>query len=90
MQQVTQHIQTPRGLTSLLETHFEIASYIMSNAETSDKIITINTMEGMDGLYELAEDLTFEFEHFLATRDQFLKDGEFYDLLQDFLDDKLK
>lgn len=89
MQQVTQHIQTPRGLTNLLETHFEIVSYIKDNADTSDKISTVEMMQGIWGLYELAEDLTFKFEHYLAQKDDAIEDGHFY-LLEKFLDYELK
>lgn len=78
----------PNGFTSWQETHFEIARFITSYDEDNGGTIgLVAIMQGIGGLYELAEDWTDEFEQLNKDRDW---DGEFYDVINEFCNLKNK
>lgn len=84
---------TQIDIDELLEIHFEVVSYIKENIEDNGNISIVETMLGIGGLYELAADLSKKFYHYIQSLDDDgdgLKDGEFFDLLHEFLDDKFK
>lgn len=72
------------------ETHFEVVSYIeqlRSQAIIESNLINeIQETKGTGGFYELAEELTDEFEKVNEGREW---DGEFFDEIEDFLGKKL-
>jgi hypothetical protein len=80
----------PNGFTSWQETHFEVVSYISDlryiSPIKSNVIEEIHLNKGTGGFYELAEDLTDEFELLNKDREW---DGEFFDEIEDFLEKKL-
>lgn len=85
--------QTQIDIDELLEIHFEVVSYIKDYYDDNSKISNVELMQGIGGLYELAADLSKEFyNHIQSLSDdgEGLKDGEFYDMLDEFLDNKLK
>jgi hypothetical protein len=80
-------------IDELLEIHFEVVSYINTYIEDNGRISIIETMRGIGGLYELAADLSKKFYNYIQSLDddgEGLQDGEFFDLLHEFLDDKFK
>lgn len=85
--------QTQIDIDELLEIHFEVVSYIKDNIDDNGKISIHETMRGIGGLYELAADLSKEFYNHIQSLDddgEGLQDGEFFDLLYEFLDNKFK
>lgn len=77
----------PNGFTSWQETHYEVVqaiAYIISEAKTS---LAVACADGQAGLYELAEDLTDEFE---KQYEDHAWDGDFYDTIEAWLNEKLK
>ena len=75
--------------SDFLETHFEIVKRIVLEEEVIGKSnVVFETLEqkGTGGLYGLAEDLTIEFQE--QHKDQ-KWDGEFLEVMEDFLDEKL-
>lgn len=80
----------PNGFESWQETHFEVVSYIeqlRSQAIIESNLINeIQETKGTGGFYELAEELTDEFEKLNEGREW---DGEFFDEIEDFLGKKL-
>jgi hypothetical protein len=82
----------PNGFESWHETHYEIVSAITArliadDAEACDGLIRSTLKEkGHGGLYELASDLTDEFENLHRGREW---DGEFFDEIENFMDKKL-
>lgn len=72
-----------------LETHFEVVRRLTMEEHIVGKSnLVFNTLEekGIGGLYELAEDLTNEFQ--LKNQDR-VWDGEFFEEIDKFLDEKL-
>lgn len=67
------------------ETHFEVVKNITQNSLnlTIEKVMS---EKGTGGLYELAKDLTNEFEELYKNKNW---DGEFFDTLELFLNKKL-
>jgi len=79
----------PNGFTSWQETHFEIARFISSYDEDGGGLIGLTAvMQGIGGMYELAEDWTDEFEELNKNRDDW--DGEFFDEIESFCNQKNK
>lgn len=81
----------PNGFTNWQETHFEVVSQltdILNQDEDTwpDKLCLISSMQGRGGMYELAENLTDEFERLHADT---VWDGEFYDEIDKFIEEKL-
>lgn len=79
----------PNGVTSYLETHFEIAQAItteLAKDTPSGLCLETQMLQGHTGLYELAEKLADEFEALNAGRTW---DGEFYDEIEAFCKAKL-
>lgn len=78
------------GFTSWQETHFEIVSAItgeMRKDKFDSKVVDDRYAEqGTGGMYELAEELTDEFEKLNKGRDW---DGEFFDEIAKFIQEKL-
>lgn len=84
--------QFPNGFTSWQETHYEVVSAIERSwnamGESDSQVVSERQLaQGHGGLYELAEELTDEFEALNAGREW---DGEFFDEIEVFLDRKLK
>jgi len=78
----------PNGFTDWIETHFEIVSEITSNIDTYEgKVKEIYETQGRGGIYELAEELTNEFEQQFQGQEW---DGEYFEALAGFLSEKLK
>lgn len=77
-----------RDFDSWHETHFEVVSNINSASDPgADNLVTrTEDNEGTGGIYELAEELTNEFEKLNANRDW---DGEFYDEIEAFCNQKI-
>jgi hypothetical protein len=86
--------QFPNGFASWQETHYEVVS-VIANEVSSDNyagnrdglIATTLRDKGHGGLYELAEDLTDEFEVINKDREW---DGEFFEELGNFIDKRIK
>ncbi len=85
----------PNGFASWQETHYEVVAAITTELmadyeynEFHDDLIRITLREkGHGGLYELANDLTDEFELLNKDREW---DGEFFEEIERFLDEKFK
>ena len=78
----------PNGFDSWQETHYEVVAEITRIALADEGFGLVNetvTTQGTGGLYELAKELTFEFENLHAGRDW---DGEFFEEIWDFLTTK--
>ncbi len=84
----------PNGFESWQETHYEVVAAITIKlladdqyAEFRDDLACLTIREkGHGGLYELAYDLTDEFENLHQGREW---DGEFFEEIENFLDEKL-
>ena len=82
----------PNGITSYLETYYEVCSgiflsYDEENMKENSKLIEeINESQGTGGLYQLAESLTDKFELLNKDREW---DGEFFDEIDKFLKKEL-
>ncbi|MEN9512512.1 MAG: Cellulophaga phage phi4:1 [Bacteroidota bacterium] len=84
----------PNGFTSWQETHYEVVAAITNEladdhySEFRDDLVhKILRENGHGGLYELAEDLTDEFELLNKGREW---DGEFFEEIERFLDEKFR
>ena len=82
----------PNGLTSYLETYYEIVAeitfIIISEIKTSHtKVDAIYTSQGRRGLYELAESLTDKFENFYCEED--FAELDYYETIDKFLEEEL-
>lgn len=74
---------TPNGFISWTETHFEVVAHLIRTENQSGSLSKIrHEQQGIGGLYELAEDLTSEFEKKFEGREW---DGDFYDEIENFL-----
>lgn len=77
-------------IASYMETHFEIASAIGNELRKDyfdSKVVEDRHEEqGTGGMYELAEELTEEFQKLNEGR---LWDGEFFEEIEDFINEKL-
>ncbi len=79
-------MKTTRDISSYLETHFEIVKHLTQTADFSGSLSNMRReSQGIGGLYELAEDLTNEFEK--LHKDKFW-DGDFFDIMDEFLKEK--
>lgn len=77
----------PNGFDSWIETYFEVVSGITQDILSEDsKCNSIVQKNGFTILYELAKELTNEFE--VLHKDRFW-DGEFLDYIYEFLKTKL-
>lgn len=78
----------PNGFTTWIETHHEVVAEITSRLHTNytGKVKEVAEDQGKGGLYELAEDLTNEFENLNKDREW---DGEFFEEIDEFLVEKL-
>lgn len=85
----------PNGFESWQETHYEVVAAITTELisyyphDNSNHGLLRATLQekGHGGLYELANDLTDEFENLHQGREW---DGEFFDEIETFLNKKLK
>ena len=76
----------PNGFSSWQETHFEVVSYLTQTSETLGSRANLAREEGGIGrLYELAEDLTDEFEWEYEGIEW---DGDYFDKIEIFLNKK--
>ena len=74
---------------SYLETYFEVVTAIMLEFEyggKSEVVFSRFEAQGRGGLYELAEELTDEFEKLHVGKEW---DGEFFDTIESFLKERL-
>lgn len=79
----------PNGFESWHETHFEVVSRIAIEHQKdipTGLVAERHEMSGHGGLYELAEELTDEFEALHEGREW---DGDFFDTIESFLEEKL-
>lgn len=76
----------PNGFNSWIETYFEVVSHI-NNTVNKEKTIAHGrmTQQGTGGLYEMAEELTDQFETINQGREW---DGEFFDEIENWLTEK--
>lgn len=74
------------GNASYLETFYEVVSYMTYYPE-SEGVKEVQERYGTGGLYELAEELADQFEEDNKDREW---DGEFFDEIEDFLNNELK
>jgi hypothetical protein len=79
----------PNGLESYLETYFEVVAFIMDDVHQAEigVIADIEASQGRGGLYTLALKWTIEFEKRHEGRNW---DGEFFDMIDEFLIGKNK
>lgn len=80
----------PNGFESWHQTHFEMAQGIIFeilNQPESDNAVWKKEESGHGRLYKLAKEWTNEFELLYKGRQ---RDGEFDDLIEEFLKEKLK
>lgn len=71
------------GFQSWQETHFEVVSFINDPDNTNSPIIQdVYEENGTGGMYELAENLTDEFESISKNKEW---DGDFFDEIKLFL-----
>jgi hypothetical protein len=84
----------PNGFASWQETHYEVVAAItneiaddLNSGFREDLVHKTLRENGHGGLYELAEELTDEFELLNKDREW---DGEFFDEIERFLDEKFK
>jgi hypothetical protein len=76
----------PNGFSSWQETHFEVVTYLTQRLDYSGSISNLAREEGGLGrLYELAEDLTDEFEFKYEGKEW---DGDYLDTIDEFLKTK--
>jgi len=78
----------PNGFSAWQETHFEIVQAITIEHMKDDPsgiVAERHAEQGYGGLYELAEELTDEFETRYAN---FEWDGNFFDVIEDFIKEK--
>lgn len=74
------------GFTNWVETHHEIVDYLTRTRFTEGSMsYERDQAQGTGGLWELGEDLTNEFEKKYEGKDW---DGEFYDTIEEFLNEK--
>jgi hypothetical protein len=81
-------MKQPRD-TSWIETHFEISGAItieISKDNPTGLVAERHAAQGHGGLYELAEELTDEFETLHKGREW---DGEYFDTIYSFIQEKL-
>jgi hypothetical protein len=73
----------PNGFETWMETFYEVTCYLHDTVSYSGTMANkTNESKGTGGLYELAEDLTDEFEKLYKDKEW---NGEFLDTLNDFL-----
>ena len=78
--------QFPNGFASWQETHYEIVEHLTLTLDKEGSMAErVHNNMGIGGLYELAEDLTDEFEELNNGREW---DGEFFDEIELFLNKK--
>ena len=76
----------PNGIHSYLETFYEAAAYLTHTADEPGSMSNdMSESNGTTGLYTLAEQLADEFEKKNKNR---LWDGEFFDEIEKFLNEK--
>jgi hypothetical protein len=79
----------PNGFESWMETHYEVVeamTTVLLRDDTSNVVTDRQEKQGHGGLYEFAEELTDEFELMNEGREW---DGEFFDEIEKFLNDKI-
>ena len=77
----------PNGFDSWVETHHEIVAAITQQTDIEKSItVLIAETKGTGGLYELAKDLTDQFEKAYQNT---IWDGNYFDALENFLLNKI-
>lgn len=81
----------PNGFASWQETHYEVVEKLTLVSQVDEDLMPplisfIYTMGGRGALYELAEELTDEFEKLNEGREW---DGEFFGEIESFIDNAL-
>ena len=82
----------PNGFQNWQETHYEVVSMIsyqtrLPDNQMSDLIRDIYAAQGTGGMWELAEQLTDEFEALNEGRHW---DGQYFDEIEEFVSNKFK
>lgn len=79
----------PNGFENWQETHFEVVNFITTKTiGTQDNILTkLQSEEGCTSLYDVAKEWTNEFEKLNTGREW---DGEFFEEIESFCQNKLK
>ncbi len=75
----------PNGFTSWIETHHEVVIFITEHLRKENPDDVINrrsSIQGLGGMYELAEEWTDQFETFYKGHEW---DGDFLDTIEEFL-----
>lgn len=85
--------QFPNGFESWHETHFEVVQRItfMEDNPEANVVSEIEYTGGTGALYELAKDLTDEFEKIHEGKEWGIDDDtQYFDAIEEFLNEKLK
>lgn len=78
----------PNGVTSYLETHYEIVSMLEYNYNHGDTALErLMETKGTGGLYELAESMTDSFERENEDRDW--EDGDYFEEIESFFNTQI-
>ena len=78
--------QFPNGFESWQETHSEVVQYLSTSLDYSGSMANLTRENfGHGGLYEIAEQITDEFEKLYEGMDW---DGDFFDTIEEFLNKK--
>ena len=76
----------PNGFSDWQETHYEIVTYLATTVDYSGSIANKAEVTGGKGkLYELAEELTDEFENLYKGKEW---DSDYLDTIEEFLKNK--
>ena len=86
---MSEQINFPNGFTSWYETHHEIVSSVYWHVENGKNSIAaqIQSDKGRGGLYELAKELTDQFEE--EYKDETWEETDWFETLEEFLKDKI-
>lgn len=77
----------PNGFTSWIETYFEFVNLINLNSE-SKFVNSRRQTQGIGGIYELAEELTDEYEKFFEDEDY--AEIDFFDTITKYFETKMQ
>jgi hypothetical protein len=89
MRQELKELNECKAFSMWHETHFEIVSAIVLEAAKDEPEGIVNEVQetqGIGGLYELATDLTNQFEEMHFNREW---EGDFFDTIEAFIQEKL-
>jgi hypothetical protein len=84
--------QFPNGFNSWQETHYEVVAaiqYVFTSDNYEHPVMRVHDLDGTVGLYNLAENITDEFEESFKGRD-WGNDIDYYDTIHKFIMTKFK